>query len=322
MDETNALVVKDKDIIKLGTMTVTTPTLLIEQATVVAKELSKIVSDQKLFSNIKGKNFVRVEGWATMGAMLGILPRERSVVEHENGDFEATVDLIRSSDGAIIGSGSAIVGSDESTWASRPRYARRSMAITRASGKAFRLGFSWIMTLAGYEPTPAEEMDGIVDGHFTEPAAPPPARKPAAQPAQKKAANDGRPWSPEVLREKMQQSLDMKLDKGWEPKDKAEADVDKMRYVVRTNLEALFAGEGAEDKRHTICLWLFGEGSTSKLSPDELVTLKRWINARPDEGGEWKPDPLASQEANAAYEYALKAEGQLTLDKMQEETGL
>ncbi|MBK8185727.1 MAG: hypothetical protein IPK63_23660 [Candidatus Competibacteraceae bacterium] len=32
------------------------------------------------------------------------------------------------------------------------------MAQTRATGKACRLAFSWIMSLAGYEPTPAEEM--------------------------------------------------------------------------------------------------------------------------------------------------------------------
>lgn len=34
----------------------------------------------------------------------------------------------------------------------------RSMAVTRATGKAFRLGFSWVMVMAGYSPTPAEEM--------------------------------------------------------------------------------------------------------------------------------------------------------------------
>jgi hypothetical protein len=37
------------------------------------------------------------------------------------------------------------------------------MAQTRATGKACRLAFSWIMSLAGYEPTPAEEMMPIVD---------------------------------------------------------------------------------------------------------------------------------------------------------------
>jgi len=32
------------------------------------------------------------------------------------------------------------------------------MAITRATGKAFRLSLSWIMQLAGFDPTPAEEI--------------------------------------------------------------------------------------------------------------------------------------------------------------------
>lgn len=33
------------------------------------------------------------------------------------------------------------------------------MAATRATSKACRLSFSWIMTLAGFAGTPAEEMD-------------------------------------------------------------------------------------------------------------------------------------------------------------------
>ena len=49
-------------------------------------------------------------------------------------------------------------GTDEKTWASRARYARRSMALTRATAKASRLAFSWVMVLAGYEPTPSEEI--------------------------------------------------------------------------------------------------------------------------------------------------------------------
>jgi len=33
-----------------------------------------------------------------------------------------------------------------------------SMAQTRATSKAFRLNFSYVVALGGYEPTPAEEM--------------------------------------------------------------------------------------------------------------------------------------------------------------------
>src|SRR5688572_13498615 len=32
------------------------------------------------------------------------------------------------------------------------------MAQTRATGKAFRMSIGWIMKLAGYEPTPSEEV--------------------------------------------------------------------------------------------------------------------------------------------------------------------
>lgn len=149
--------------VQLGSLAVQNSSMVIGRATELAKELARLIDDRKLFNNISGRKYVRVDGWATLGAMLGVLPREISVVEHDSGDFEATVELVRASDGQIIGRGSAIVGADENTWKSRPRYARRSMAITRATGKAFRLGFSWIMTLAGYEPTPAEEMDGIIE---------------------------------------------------------------------------------------------------------------------------------------------------------------
>jgi len=88
--------------------------------------------------------------------------------------------LIRSSDGKLIGRASALCGMDEKdrygkpTWATRPEYARRSMAVTRATGKAFRLGFSWIMTLAGYAPTPAEEIgDDVIEGEIIEAQAKP-----------------------------------------------------------------------------------------------------------------------------------------------------
>jgi hypothetical protein len=42
------------------------------------------------------------------------------------------------------------------------------MAVTRATGKAYRLAFSWIMNLAGYEVTPAEEMMGVNSGQSSD----------------------------------------------------------------------------------------------------------------------------------------------------------
>lgn len=127
-------------------------------ATKIANSLTKVIEKQRLFHDIQGKKYVKVEGWELLGTFLGILPRERSVIEREDGSFEAAVDLIRASDGVVIGGASAICGTDERRWKTADRYARRSMAVTRAVGKAYRSSFSWIISLAGYATTPAEEM--------------------------------------------------------------------------------------------------------------------------------------------------------------------
>jgi len=167
----NTEIVQAEPTMSLGIIPARTPHDVIVQATIIAKELAGIVKANKLSNVIQGRQFVKVEGWSTMGAMLGVLPREMPELfkSFEDGSCEATVELIRISDGAVIGRGSAFVGMDERdrkgqlTWGSRPMYARRSMAVTRATGKAYRLGFSWIMALAGYEATPAEEMEGVMD---------------------------------------------------------------------------------------------------------------------------------------------------------------
>jgi hypothetical protein len=154
----NQIVVSDQ--VALGSLQVQ-PGEVIRRASAIATELADVINNRKLYTNISGKKYVRVDGWTTLGAMLGVLAREVSVSESEAGDIEAVVELIRASDGVVIGRGSALLGSDENTWKNRPHYARRSMAITRATGKAFRLTFSWIIGLAGYETTPAEEMDYV-----------------------------------------------------------------------------------------------------------------------------------------------------------------
>ena len=173
--EDNALIVRDEGV-RLGALQLAGPGDVINRAATIASELYKIVEDKKLYSMIQGKKFPRVEAWTTVGGMVGVIPQEAkdappklTIQPDGYEEYEATVELVRVSDGAIVGRASAIVGTDEKTWASRPRYARRSMAVTRATGKAYRLGFSWIMSLAGYEPTPAEEMDGVIEGHYTEP---------------------------------------------------------------------------------------------------------------------------------------------------------
>lgn len=150
-------VIPDEGRVELGIVSANTPEQLVARATAAANSLAAVIKDRKLFSRIQGKDFVRCEGWTTLAAMMGVTPHEVSVAEFE-GTFTATVELRRLTDGQSVGRASAECGMDEKTWAGRSRNARRSMALTRATAKACRLAFSWVMALSGFEVTPAEEI--------------------------------------------------------------------------------------------------------------------------------------------------------------------
>ena len=134
------------------------PKAMASKAAEIASVLKDIILQQGLFTTISGKKHVRVEGWQTMGSFLGFATREQGVVKLPDGSYEATVEVynIRSKD--VVGVSSALCSVAEKRWGAAEDYARRSMAITRATSKAYRLSFGWVMALAGYETTPAEEM--------------------------------------------------------------------------------------------------------------------------------------------------------------------
>ena len=142
------MVVEQRQIFNLA------PDQMVLEAKGIAKVLSKIIEDNKLFTNIQGHRHVKIEGWITLGNFLGVLPQELSTKRLTDGTYEAVVELVSLKTSQVVGRGSAICTPQE-----KPQEnARRSMAITRATGKAYRLGFSWIMALTDFNTTPAEEM--------------------------------------------------------------------------------------------------------------------------------------------------------------------
>lgn len=132
------------------------PKVMVEQVTQMADVLKDVIDKQKMYNDISGKKYVKAEGWSTLGTMLGILPQEKEVKKIENG-YEAYINLVNKN-GVIIGGASNICTREEKRWKHADDYAVRSMAITRATGKAYRLSFAWIMQMAGYQTTPSEEM--------------------------------------------------------------------------------------------------------------------------------------------------------------------
>ena len=134
-----------------------------------AVELKKFIVKAKLFSNIKGKNYVNVEGWEFAGAATGIIPMVRSVVDQSDPEtkeikYMSEVEL-RNQRGEVVGFGMAICSNKEQRKKSFDEYAIASMAQTRAIGKAYRNKLAFVMKMAGYEPTPAEEAQGTINKH-------------------------------------------------------------------------------------------------------------------------------------------------------------
>jgi hypothetical protein len=128
----------------------------------LANDLAKFIKENKLSTQMQGKEFVNVEGWQYAGSRLGILP----IVEHltncsteQELKYEAKVTLLQLSSGLTVGAGFAICSNKESGKKFNQEFAIASMAQTRAIGKAYRNILAWILRAAGYEATPAEEME-------------------------------------------------------------------------------------------------------------------------------------------------------------------
>ena len=144
----------------------------------LAQDLARFIKENKLFHHIQGKAYVNVEGWQYAGARLGILPvieaLHRIPTDTDEVKYQAEVKLYNlksptegssSAEGRFpIGSGFAICSNRESGKRNYQEFAIASMAQTRAIGKAYRNILAWIIRAAGYEPTPAEEMDYMNKG--------------------------------------------------------------------------------------------------------------------------------------------------------------
>lgn len=149
--------VEKTEIIVEGTGVIAKEAGIIKQASEYASVLSDVIEKQKLYTNIKGRKYVRVEGWQVLGALLkcrAVITEVKETPEY----FEATAEIINQR-GEVMGRGVARCYFSEKNWQDRDKYAVLSMAQTRAIGKAYRNNFAWILGLAGYEPTPAEEVE-------------------------------------------------------------------------------------------------------------------------------------------------------------------
>lgn len=130
---------------------------------------------------------------------------------------------------------------------------------------------------------------GVVDVQFkdSEPTVSENQSKPASQPM---PSNGKRPYEPEIVKSKIEAGA-----KVHEGKTATQPQVNLMVGM----LDVCFASGDAEIKRHEVCSYLTGEASSKKITGNYVIAMLDWLKPEKVDGGEYKPDPMATKEAQA-----------------------
>ena len=135
------------------------PKKALSQMQELVQVMSSKCQGKEFIAIINGKQYPKVEWWTTVAATLGLFPvvvYSRRLDREGELAYEARVE-VRYGD-RVVGAGEAMCSNKESRWSSADEYAIRSMSITRATGKCYRLPLSFLAVMAGLNPTPAEEI--------------------------------------------------------------------------------------------------------------------------------------------------------------------
>lgn len=140
------------------------PQDVLTEARNAAQALVQVIEGKKKPVKFNGETYLEFEDWQTVARFWGATVQTRETRFVEFGDvqgFEATAEVFLVATGQVISRAESMCLNDEPNWNRKPLFQLRSMAQTRAAAKALRNVFAWVVVLAGYKPTPAEEMDGV-----------------------------------------------------------------------------------------------------------------------------------------------------------------
>lgn len=159
------------------------PKEMLKQVQEVANLLMSVVEKQKLYHDIGGRRHIEVTAWQFAAHFFGIAAQItycEPYTDHLTGasGFKAKANAIMIASGQVISTGEAICMNDEDNWSTRPKYEwvhgkkeqvgevpvpsyqLMSMSQTRSIGKVLSNVLRYVAVLAGFSPTPAEEMTG------------------------------------------------------------------------------------------------------------------------------------------------------------------
>ncbi len=150
------------------------PKMVLAEAQDAAKALQSVISTRKNAVKFNGKHYLSFEDWQTCGRFYGVTAKIVSTEPCEMDGvkgFLAKAEAINTQTGQVVSAAESMCMNDEPNWQKKPLFQLRSMAQTRAAAKSLRNCLAWVVVLAGYEPSVAEEMTG--DEQETRTIAPP-----------------------------------------------------------------------------------------------------------------------------------------------------
>lgn len=138
----------------------TAPSEVLKAAETAAKALADVINRKPRKIVINNEQYLEYEDWQTVAHFYGLHAKTGDAVPVEimgiQGAKASAVILDR--EGRVVGGAEAYCLRDEDKWKNKPWFQLASMAQTRAASKAFSNTLRWVVVLAGYKGTPAEEM--------------------------------------------------------------------------------------------------------------------------------------------------------------------
>jgi len=159
------------------------PEVVLQEAQRAASALQRVVAGKRKPVIFKGEQYLEFEDWQTVGKFYGLCARTFEATPAEIFGVKgakARAEVVDLRTGQVVGGAEAYCMRDEENWAVKPWFQLASMAQTRAGAKALRNVLAWVVVLAGYRPTPAEELP------------PSPAQGVKAKPAPPQGSSGGR----------------------------------------------------------------------------------------------------------------------------------
>lgn len=128
----------------------------LERRIEVADVLAGVLNDRKLYNVINGKKHPSADGYQVLASLCDLSIETEWTRQLDDG-WEARV-VVKDAAGRVRGSAEQECRRTEKMWATRDSYALRGMAQTRAQSRAIKQAAGFVVKIAGFNPTPSEEM--------------------------------------------------------------------------------------------------------------------------------------------------------------------